>query len=199
MGKLPKDQSCLADSAAWPIVKLGSRQVVKHSYENAITAAARLHSFATGNFSISGGPIQDRQELLATDDMLSLAFHSRRLIDNTMSLKRASQVLVQATVKPGLDYIPITRIINVLIHHKEIVSIRSEFDFDRYFGKSIFDRWLNGIEDRKINPICIVTSDKDALIGFRIKEFIEVYHKKIIEPIIDLCDENNLFLTDDIS
>jgi len=110
-----KRTESLADLGDWPRVKIGQQSVIKHSYENALSASARLYSFATGGFPAIGGPIAGRQAILAAEDLLTFAIHSRRLFENTISTKRASQVKVPGTVTGPKEWISITRIINTLI------------------------------------------------------------------------------------
>ena len=184
----------LADLGGWPKAKLGAHSVIKHAYDNAISASARLYSFASGESPKTDGPIGEQQEILATDDLLAFAIHSRRLIENTISIQRARQTLVPVAVTGSRQHISITRIINVLVHHKKILVIRSEKHLKIHFRAASLHDLLHD-DDHKISPICIVTSDKDVALIFKIQEMIEIYQEKVISPIIDLCDEHHLFLT----
>src|SRR5271156_3271390 len=38
----------LADIGEWPRIEIGSHRVIRHAYENVLTACARLASFSTG-------------------------------------------------------------------------------------------------------------------------------------------------------
>ena len=192
-----KESKSLADLADWPKVKLGAHSVIKHAYENAISASARLYSFATGESPKTDGPIGDQQEILATDDLLVFSIHSRRLIENTISLQRAKHTLVPAAVAGSRQYISMTRIINILVHHKKILVVRSEKHLKIHFHAASLHDLLHD-DDHKIQALCIVTSDKDSVLIFRIQEMLEIYQEKIVNPIIDLCDEHHLFLTADI-
>lgn len=44
-----------------------SEQHIKHAYDQVVTLAARLSSFSTGRPTMSDGPINERQEMLALD------------------------------------------------------------------------------------------------------------------------------------
>ena len=52
---------------------LKNEQVIRHAYENTLTASARLASFASGKPTMSkDGLIDARQEVLVADDLLFL-------------------------------------------------------------------------------------------------------------------------------
>jgi len=183
----------LAELGNWDSVELGSHSAIRHGYENVLNASARLFSFATGNQPTTDGPISNQQEVLAADDLLTLAIHLRRLLDKTISLKRASQVETKVWRKGQSVRVPITRIINVIIHHLELEIIRTENILRIKAGKSTMDDFL--IANRKnIDPICSIKSDKEQLLIFSIKDFIETVQKNLLVPIIELCEEHHLWL-----
>jgi hypothetical protein len=182
----------LADLGKWPRTKLGSHAAIRHAYENVTTSSARLFSFSTGRAPTSDGPIADQQTLLASDDLVAFAIHGRRLIENTISGKRARHVLVPVATKDAKQYIPITKLINALIHHRDILILRTEQEVRIWSGVRRLEDFL--IANRKsIKPICFVTSEKESIM-FRIEEMVEVFQEKILEQIINLCAENRLWL-----
>ena len=73
----------LPDLGNWPSIKIGSHSVIRHAYQNVLNACARLASFATGSPTTTDGPIDQQQELLAADDLVTFGIHARRLIENT--------------------------------------------------------------------------------------------------------------------
>jgi hypothetical protein len=68
----------LADLGKWP-----ARRVIRHAYEEVLTACARLVAFSTGSPPVGDGPIGERQEILAVEDLIKFAIHARRLIEST--------------------------------------------------------------------------------------------------------------------
>src|SRR5215468_8838230 len=78
----------LSEIGEGPRIRIGSHAVIRHGYENVLTACARLASFATGREPTTDGPVSRRQEILAVDDLVGFAIHARRLIENTASSKR---------------------------------------------------------------------------------------------------------------
>jgi hypothetical protein len=176
--------------------KLGSRAAIRHGYESVLTASARLFSFATGKIPETEGPIGEHQEVLAADDLLALAIHARRLIDNTISLKRARQVSVRVWIEGKFEYKPITRINNVIVHNVSLRIFRTEAHLRIALGNWTIDDFMIGTR-RYIDPICHVKSDQDNFI-FRIAEFIETFQRKILAPVIEMCEEHHLWLDEDI-
>ena len=90
----------LSEIGEWPRVQIGSHSVIRHAYENVLTACARLGSFATGREPTTDGPVGRQQELLAVDDLVGFAIHARRLIENTASSKRFRGVGI-GSAEPG--------------------------------------------------------------------------------------------------
>lgn len=187
----------LADLAEWPKTTIGDEDVIRNAYEEALTAAARVHQFATGKEPHSEGPLVDRQESLAIKDIETFAYQARRLVENTLGAKRASKVLLLAIVDAKTkEFTPITRVINALVHHQ---SIYFAGHMTRY---RLFDRSGAPLDQMEIQKgfhprLCVVMSDKGKKYGFVIENLIETFQEKLLEKIIDLCSEQGLWLEDD--
>jgi hypothetical protein len=188
----------LADVGEWKGAELGAHGSIRNSYANALTAAARLFSFATGAAPTTDGPVADQQEALAADDLVAFAIHARRLIDNTISLKRANKVQLRClqSGEKEREYTPITRVINVIIHHSELRVFRSQIHLRIYSGQASIEDLMRS-DDKTIDPICIATSDKEKLLIFEIRELVETFQKGILGPVIDLCGEHHLWLDEE--
>jgi len=119
----------LADLGNWPSIEIGSHGVIRNAYQNVLNACARLASFANGGPTTTDGPIDQQQEILAADDLVTFGIHARRLIENTAKAKRFTQVTVRQHLMPG-KRIPITRVINILVHHQHIVIARSDYQME---------------------------------------------------------------------
>jgi hypothetical protein len=113
---------------------------------------------------------------LASDDLLAFAMHTRRLIENTILPKRA-MFLVPVVAGGEGDACPITRIINVIIHNKEITIERRA---QRSGGP--------------LRPIALVRSDRGQLIAFWIEELLKVFVADLLDPIYDVCVDNGMML-----
>ena len=144
----------LADLGSWPSTQIGAHRVIRHAYENVLTACARLASFAAGGPTATDGPIAEQQEILAVDDLATFAIHARRLIENTATASRFRQVMVRRfpykalvdfyrmrVYRGSMESVSITRVINVLIHHKFLDVARSTFDAEMLMPPRCF-RWV---------------------------------------------------------
>jgi hypothetical protein len=172
----------------------GDHQVIRHAYENVLTTSARLIAFATGKPSNSrNGYIEHRQDILAIDDLTIFAINSRRLMENTSSLGRFSIVNINVISNLRWVPIPITRIINVIIHHKRLTisrsSVSQHFDFNDWSAED----W-KGKNLRYFSPMVMVVSDHNKRIAFELAKLIEIFELEILEPIVDLCEEEKLIL-----
>jgi hypothetical protein len=201
----------LADLGNWPSTKIGTHGVVRHAYENVLTACARLASFATGNPTTTDGPIDEQQEILAVDDLATFALHARRLIENTATAGRFREVRVRRFPLKALiasyempiyraastGQISITKVINVIIHLKSLRIVRSAFETEllvrRYALVEVYSRYGDD-NDQYFSPIVFVQSHKNQTVAFEIKELIETFQAKVLGPIIELCGEQRLHL-----
>jgi hypothetical protein len=197
--------SSLAELGDWPSIEIGSHSVIRHAYENVLNACARLASFATGGPTTTDGPISQQQEILAVDDLVAFAIHARRLIENTASQSRFRHVTVRQGQKQQERDISITRIINILVHHKDIRIIRCVLELELSQRKvsiqefiNINDHLFKNGDNKYFSPLVYLESDRGTKISFEVKEMIETFQVKVLNPIIELCDENKLFLDDDL-
>ena len=161
---------------------------------SAVNACARIHSFALATTPHFGSMIGKRQEVLAADDLVALAIHARRLIENTVGKEHANGIKLNCVGhKARLEPVSVWRIVNVIIHHRDINIFRSR---PKQRTGSIEDY----LEENQVSvyPSCIVTSDEGKTIGFRIGDLTTVFESHILDPIIELCSDHRLYLDDDI-
>ena len=186
-------QRTLADLGAWQQSEVGPHTSIRHAYENVLSAAARVFSYATGRAPESDGPIAAHQDVLAADDLLTLAIHGRRLISETITLRRAAQVDVRVWIKGKQERLAITRLINVIVHHTDLEIIRTEAVLKVASGSWTIDD-LMAENQKYIDPICKVSSDQRKGIIFRITEFIEIFQNQLLVPVVAVCEEHQLWL-----
>jgi hypothetical protein len=88
----------------------------------------------------------------------------------------------------------------VLVHHKHIVILRSDFQVDMKSSRSPLDVLFEygRSEHRYFPPIIVLTSDQNRTISFELRELIETFQAKVLNPIIDLCGEHRLHLDLDL-
>lgn len=184
-----------------PKLSLDSRSEahLRHAYEQVLNYGARLSLFASGSPTRTRGPIDRRQELLALDDMTNFALHARRLIELTQSKKRFLSVKFPGVVNGNKSEIAVTKILNVLIHHKSIIIFRDEIFFhirdEPHKWKEILaDEMLGSVKYKTFPPKIMVHPDRGGAIAFDLGTMIEVFQDKVLDPIITMCEEHGCYL-----
>jgi hypothetical protein len=186
----------LADLGNWPATRIdyGAHRVIRHAYEEVLTACARLISFSTGSPSIGDGPINDRQEMLAMEDLISFAIDARRLIETTGQQSRFNKIEIVFSSRPiafpnrsKLQKIRIWKAITRIIHNRNVEIIRNTWSRDA-LSKSFMEVMLSNIPKEYFPPMVIVRSGEGTIV-FPVQELIETFQYKILSPIIDLCSE----------
>lgn len=188
----------LADLGDWPGAKIDrrSRKVIRHAYDQVLSACARLASFASGSPTTTSGPIDERQEALAVDDLVDFAIHARRLIENTAKRQRFGQVVIRSRSKSGPSELRLLAIVNTLIHHQDIEIVRTEWKAERLAGvRRSIDDFLT-LPNRSFPPLVSVKSDQGKFIMFDLRELVETFQQQVLEPIVDLCNEHGFLLDD---
>ena len=181
-----------------PPPKIGDHSVIRHAYSNAVTACARLHSFATGKRPGVLTHIAKKQEIIAQDDLILFAIHVRRLIENTVGKQHANAVKLKVASRDRkLGHISFWRAVNVIIHHKIVLRSRLKKGTDGYTND--LERALASVTDGELETLrtaCVVESDNDKLLGFLIEDLADVF-ETIMEAIVDLCADHRLELADE--
>jgi hypothetical protein len=173
-----------------------AHRIIRHAYEEVVTACARLISFSTGGWPKTDGPIDARQEMLAVEDLINFAIHARRLIENTGQKMRFQKIEISFPQGQGPPpHIRISDVINVIVHHRAIDLIRSKNQKLFKLGQIDQYEFLTN-PDECVPPMVIATSDKKTLV-FPILELIETFQEQILSIVIDLCAEHHLFLDED--
>lgn len=197
-----EDPATLASLGGWPMVTIdrSSHSIIRHAYEQVLDSCARLASFATGHPPTTEGPVGERQEFLAVDDLVSFGIHARRLIENTAGSKRFSNISILSNNSSKKVPLRIWRIINVLVHHSDVKIVRTTFHLLLLGGASIEElaplMVIGSPDNKSFPPLVGVRSEKEKYIIFKINELIDIFQKEILVPIVDLCSEQNLFLDD---
>lgn len=175
-----------------------NHEVIRHGYENVLTACARLASFASGRPTDAiDGLINGRQTLLAADDLIVFAVSGRRLMDNAASLGQ----FIQTNIKVIADGIaaekPVTRVVNIIIHHKNIRIARFNHDLvDLTDPKNWTAEYFAHKNVKHFPPIVVVRSDQGGPIAFGLWDLITTFELGVIAPIVDACADDGLYLDD---
>jgi len=178
-----------------------NHQVIRHAYENVLTACARLSSYATAKPTDSiEGLINTRQTILATDDLMAFAINARRLMDNGASLDQFTSTNIKVMFNGILTTKPVTRVVNLIIHHNEISITRFNYELSlskNPIGSPDFDvEQLLHKNVKSFSPIVEVESDQHKRIIFGIADLIHTFESEVLVPIVEICTEDQLFLTD---
>jgi hypothetical protein len=196
----------LADLGNWPASNIdGGHDIIRHAYEEVLTACARLISFSSGDPSIGHALINERQETLAIGDLISFAIHARRLIENTGQKSRFNKIEILFPTRPmlrmsvssrlsKLERMRIWKAITYIIHNTRVYIIRdarSREAFYRGWEEVIF----SNVSQEYFTPMVVVMSQEGQIV-FPLRELVETFADKVLSPIIDLCAEHRLYLDD---
>ncbi|MGH1397662.1 MAG: hypothetical protein ACRBCT_00415 [Alphaproteobacteria bacterium] len=179
------------------------KKVVRVSYESSLSAIARLSAYATSN-PILINEVNERQDILAADDLIDFCIHARRLVDN-MDLK---DLLYQTKIETNDEKGPLSigQIIGYLIHHDVLMIFRCGVRF------RLFQKWAKGTSREEffknveteiqqtafsepITPHILFQSDRsDGLRLINLVTFLEAFSDKILLEILKI----NYWLQDDL-
>jgi hypothetical protein len=183
-----------------------NKLVIRHAYENALTACARLASFALSEpINDAGHRISERQKILAANDLVVFAINARRLMDAVRLLGQFTRVTLptvvkkdQALAEPVKSDVAITKIINALIHHNALDIIRFMREVLPTGGLSALEmmKRYEEVGDASFPPMIHVRSER-YLFVFRLKDILEIFARDVLDPIVDACDAYHLFLDAD--
>lgn len=178
-------------------IPYSARALLRHSYDQAITHAARLASFAASPLMAEMHALEDRQNELAMGDLVSLALHLRRLIEVTDTGIPVRGATVDAIREGKKGATPVTTVVNKIIHHRRLDILRRQSDCmpppDR--TNELLMAWLKA---RNVGyyPMFAVEADTGGMIGMQAAEFVSAAYRGVVKPIVDYCDERKFYLED---
>ena len=173
---------------------IGDHKVIRHSYDNLLTAAARLLAFSYTPAKVPEGPVFEHQEVLILDDLISFAIHARRFTENTITQKVASSHLLQRSDGiQGKNY-SLTRLINVIVHNQSLRICRTENELKILGGDQSFENLMTANIKYFPQPICFITSDTSTIFSFRLGDFIESFQATMLHEIMQICEDQKLYL-----
>jgi hypothetical protein len=179
------------------------KKLVRASYESCLSATARLSAYATSK-PILITEVNERQDILAADDLIDFCIHARRLVDNT----DLRDLLYQAKIETNdaKDPLSVGQIIGYLIHHNVLMIFRCGVRF-RMFQKWIKgktrDEFFKNVEteiqqpafSEPITPHILFQSDRsDGMRLINLVTFLEIFSEKILLEIL----KTNHWLQDDL-
>lgn len=179
------------------------KKVVRASYESSLSAIARLSAYATSK-PILINEVNERQDILASDDLIDFCIHARRLVDNMDLKDLLYQTKIETNDEKGL--LSIGQIIGYLIHHDVLMIFRCGVRF------RMFQKWAKGTSREEffknveteiqqtafsepITPHILFQSDRsDGLRLINLVTFLEAFSDKILLEILKI----NYWLQDDL-
>lgn len=176
-------------------IPYGSRKLLRHSYDQVITDAARLASFAASPLLNEMGSLETRQDELAIGDLISFALHLRRLIEvsGAGALVRTSSV--EAIRDSNKVMTPVTTIINKIIHNQRLEILRRESDFlmpPKVEDEAIVD-WMKA-QQISYFPMFTLRADSGGLIGLLFAKFVVAAHLGVTNKIVEYCEDLGFYL-----
>ena len=181
------------------------RQVVRASYESCLDATARLSAYATSRPFQEAFEVNDRQDIIAADDLITFCIHARRLIEN-IDLK---ELLSQTNMKTSDgSSISLWKIIGCLIHHDQLMILRCYTRFrmlqaslEGETGDAFFKKIENEMNSRPYSepmpPHVLFKSDQIHYTLIDLVRFIQIFSEDIMIQVIRKAQENGLYLQDD--
>lgn len=174
-----------------------NHQIIRNAYEGTLTASARLAAYAS--CTPTRGPwnlIDNRQTLLATDDLIHFALNARRLIDNTKSFAQIESATIKVATSNQVEDKSVSRILNVIIHHKLIDIFR--FNYELQSLSNLREEELFAVFSKEnvksFPPMINIQSDAGGAIMFKLQDLIVAFENKILDTIVDACSDLGLFL-----
>ena len=181
---------------------------IRHGYENTLTACARLAAFATCRPTESiDRLISDRQTMLAVNDLVAFAINARRLMDSVDMLAEFVNVMVPVVTRdePLADNdlvvtsLAITRIINIIVHHRELEIVRFKSELITWGeDMTVVDVYKRHVEagNAFFSPMMSVQSDRGGRVILKLSSLVEIFERDVLLPIVDNCSEDGLYLSD---
>ena len=178
------------------------KKVVRASYESCLNAIARLSAYATSE-PILITEVNERQDILAADDLIHFSIHARRLIENIGS----KDLLYETSIETNDGKAPLTlgKIIGYFIHHDLLVIFRCGVRFrmfekllegdtgDAYFRK-VKEEMQKTPFSEPITPHVLFESDRsNGMRLINLVTFLQSFSENVLLEIL----KSNHWLQDD--
>lgn len=181
-----------------------NRKLVRAEYESCLVAVSRLTAYATSKPFVDAPEVNERQDILAEDDLVKFCIHARRLIESVDLKSLVSSFSIKTDDNSSLS---VWRIIGYLIHHNDLEIIRSTLRQKMLevikSGKSVaefckeFDPQLTKKSYAEpISPLVYFKSDKIDYTIISLEELMKLFSEKIIPAIHDKALDIGLILSD---
>lgn len=183
-----------------------NKKLVRASYEGCLDSTARLAAYATSRPFLDAFEVNDRQDILAADDLVVFCIHARRLIENV----EFDNIVKEITIRASDDtHLSLWGVIGGLIHHNDLEILRSQTRIrmlqvrldskigDEFWEKVTPELTKNSYSEPVV-PQVIFRSDKIPYKMISLGEFMQIFSEKIIPGVIKKAYESGLDLADGI-
>lgn len=181
------------------------KKVVRASYESCLDATARLSAYATSQPFKGANEVNNRQDILATDDLIVFCIHARRLVENVGLNKFVKQSQMQTSDGTSMS---LWKIIGCLIHHDmlEVIRCGSRFkmlqiSLEGLSREEFFRRAEKEMRkppySEPIPPHVLFKSDKIHYTLINLVEFQQMFSQEILPEVVRKSLDKGFCLIDD--
>lgn len=182
-----------------------NKKLVRASYESCLNSAARLSAYATSKPFIDALEVNERQDILAADDLVEFCIHARRLIESVGLKELTNSTTIIANNGQPMS---LWKIIGYLIHHDDLEIIRSEVRLrmiraskesrsKEEFWTKVGPELTKKSYSEPITPYILFKSDKIPYTPISLLEFMQVFSEQIFRAIVQKSLQLDLCLRDD--
>ncbi|MGH1404142.1 MAG: hypothetical protein ACRBDL_07850 [Alphaproteobacteria bacterium] len=181
------------------------KKVVRASYESCLDATARLSAYATSRPFAGAADVNERQDTLATNDLISFCIHARRLVENMGLIELLNKTTMETSDRSTIS---LWKIIGCLIHHDLLMIFRCETRFKMLqaslsgaqgeeFLKMVETQIKTPAYSEPITPHILFKSDRIHYTLINLARFIQLFSQDILPTVVDKALDQGLCLQDD--
>lgn len=181
-----------------------NKKLVRASYEGCLDITARLSAYATSVPFEAALEVNQRQDILATNDLVMFCLQARRLTESTSLRDFVSRITIKAS---NGTLLPLWKVIGYLIHHDDIEIIRSRTRLRMLKAvlesKTNEERWerikpelTKKSYSEPVSPLVLFKSDKIPYTQISLVEFVQSFSEKVIPEVIKKAFDSKLYLID---
>jgi hypothetical protein len=171
---------------------------IRSIYEPLLDRCARLTAYAQPSERYVHWPVFERQERLATDDLIVFSLYARRFFHATSLVTLAHNVVIPlGLVRFSGQETSMWRVINTIIHNDEVFIFR-DLSGIRSFYNALRDRihyrdFLIDQNARLMSPQVFVSSDH-FIFAFDLAVLLGIFNERILRTADDVCSTRGIEL-----
>lgn len=175
-----------------------ARPLIRHAYEEALNRCARLALFATAKPTDVDGPVDARARKLAWDDLSTFAIHARRLVDISGTRKQFSKVTIRGVRNGMAQQLSLMEIVSAIVHSSAVEIARTDLEVHTLAARDPIAAFVafKG-KPRAISPQIAIIAGPHKSVSFSLIDLTRIFEAEILNPIIEICSDDMLFLEPD--